>query len=136
MVSTALFQRDNIAMKFSYRIYFESILFRCSDGFNFNLYKRHLEETVNSQGREQMHSLLEKCTQSLRLLSYRHFMIFLRVFFAMTNLHNRKYKQLQEMCSIWPCIIFLVLASCLGQKQNLQITFSLVALVTAGDQGN
>jgi len=50
----------------------------CSEGFNFNLYKQHLDMEVNSQGREQMHSLLEKCTQSLRLLSYRHFMIFLR----------------------------------------------------------
>ena len=55
-----------------------SICFSCSEGYNFNLYKKHLDQVINSQGREQMHSLLEKCTQSLRLLSYRHFMIFLR----------------------------------------------------------
>ena len=65
---------------------------RCSDGFNFNLYKSHLDEHVNSQGREQLHSLIEKCSHSLRQLSYRHFMIFMRVFFAITNLNNRKYK--------------------------------------------
>ena len=27
-------------------------------------------------------SLIEKCSQSLRLMSYRHFMIFMRVFFG------------------------------------------------------
>ena len=107
-------------MKFSYRIYFESILFRCSDGFNFNLYKRHLEETVNSQGREQMHSLLEKCTQSLRLLSYRHFMIFLRVFFAMTNLQivSRNVLNLAMYNFSRACIMF-------GTKTELANYFQL-----------
>jgi hypothetical protein len=65
---------------------------RCSDGYNFNIYKKHFDEPVNSQGREQMHSLIDRCSQSLRQMSYRHFMIWMRVFFAVTNLRNRKYK--------------------------------------------
>ena len=60
----------------------------CSDGFNFNLYKPHLKTKPNSQGREQMHSLIAKCTDSLRLMNYRHFMIFMKVFFAVKNLEK------------------------------------------------
>ena len=62
----------------------------CSDSFNWNLYKKHTKEKVNSQGREQLHSLIEKCATSLRLMSYQHFMTHMKVFFACTNLHNRK----------------------------------------------
>ena len=65
---------------------------RCSDGFNFNLYKEHLLEPINSQSREQFNSLVNKCSQCLRLMNYRHFMIFMRVFFATTNIRNRKFK--------------------------------------------
>ena len=67
------------------------IICRCSDGYNFNLFKKHLDENVNSQGHEQLHSLIDKCFNSLRQLSYRHYMIFMKVFFAVTNLQNRKY---------------------------------------------
>ena len=67
------------------------LIFRCSEGYNFNIYKKVLDEKINSQGREQLHSLIEKCSASLRLMSYRHFMIFMRVFFATTNLFNRNY---------------------------------------------
>ena len=61
----------------------------CSESFNWNLYKQSVDEQVNSQGREQMHSLVEKCSKSLRLMSYENFMVFMKVFFAMTNLKNR-----------------------------------------------
>ena len=37
----------------------------CSEGFNFNLYKEHLPEKTNSQGREQLHSKLDKMVESL-----------------------------------------------------------------------
>ena len=50
----------------------------CSDSFNWNLYKKHTKETVNSQGREQLHALIENCAASLRLMSYQHFMIFMK----------------------------------------------------------
>ena len=56
------------------------VLCRCSEGFNFNLYKSCLDESLNSQSREQTHSLIEKCALSLRLLSYRNFMIHMKVF--------------------------------------------------------
>ena len=64
----------------------------CSDSFNWNLYKKHKEETVNSQSREQLNSLVEKCAASLRLMSYQTFMQFMYAFFACTNLHNRSLK--------------------------------------------
>ena len=50
----------------------------CSDGFDWNRYKHTVDETVNSQGREQMHSLVDKCSESLRLMSYENFMIFMK----------------------------------------------------------
>ena len=61
----------------------------CSSGFNFNLYKPHLQEKPNSQGREQLHALIEKCADSLRLMNYRHFMKFMKIFFAVKNLEQR-----------------------------------------------
>ena len=64
----------------------------CSSGFNFNLYKKHLQEKPNSQGREQLHALIEKCSDSLRLMNYRHFMIFMKTFFAVKNLEQRNYQ--------------------------------------------
>ena len=38
----------------------------CSSEYNFNEYKKHFNFTVNSQGREQTTSLIEKCAKSLR----------------------------------------------------------------------
>ena len=64
----------------------------CSEGFNWNLYKPTVAEKVNSQGREQLHSLVSKCSESLRLMSYTNFMIFMKYFFAVTNLRNRENK--------------------------------------------
>lgn len=69
----------------------------CSDSFNWNVYKKHVKEPVNSQGREQIHALIEECAKTLRLMSYQHFMIFMKVFFACTNLHNRKKEK--KTCS-------------------------------------
>ena len=50
----------------------------CSDSFNWNLYKKHTKATVNSQGREQIHALVEMCAASLRLMSYQRFMVFMK----------------------------------------------------------
>ena len=43
---------------------------RCSEVFNFNMYKLNLKVRPNSQGMEQLHALIEKCSDSLRLMSY------------------------------------------------------------------
>lgn len=63
----------------------------CSDSYNFNLYKKYLnnEANINSQGREQMHAIVDACCKSLRQFSYSNYMTFLYVFFAVTNLKNR-----------------------------------------------
>jgi hypothetical protein len=42
--------------------------------FNWNSYKHVVDGKVNSQGREQMHSLIDKCSES----SYQNFMIFMK----------------------------------------------------------
>ena len=64
------------------------------DGSHWNLYKSSYgnDEAINSQGREQMHSILENLSKSMRLMNYQHFMLVLYVFFATTNIHNRDYK--------------------------------------------
>ena len=64
----------------------------CSQGFNYNIYKPFLQPKPNSQGREQLHALIEKCSDSLRLMNYRHFMMFMRIFFALRNLEARNYR--------------------------------------------
>ena len=63
----------------------------CSDSFNFNLYKKYLknEAHINSEGREQLHSIIDACCKSLRQFNYTNYMTFLKVFFAVTNLKNR-----------------------------------------------
>ena len=61
----------------------------CSEGFNWNLYKHTVDSKINSQGREQLHSLVEKCSDSLRLMSYENFIIF----FAVNNLKSRDKMQ-------------------------------------------
>lgn len=62
----------------------------CSESFNFNVYKQHISESVNgaknSQGREQMHSVLDKLCKSLRQKNYPNFMAHLKLFFAIRNL--------------------------------------------------
>ena len=42
----------------------------------------------NSWGREQLHSLIEKCSDSLRLINCRRVMKFIKVFFAIKNLEK------------------------------------------------
>ena len=64
----------------------------CSSGFNYNIYKPQMFPKPNSESREQIHSLLEKCSTSLRLISYRNFMLFLRLFFAIKNLEKRNFE--------------------------------------------
>ena len=61
----------------------------CSEGFNFNLYKPHLPPRTNSQGREQMHSKLDKMVESLIQMSYVSFMTYMKIFFGLTNLKNK-----------------------------------------------
>ena len=58
----------------------------CSDGFNFNLYKKHIDKNFNSQGREQTHSILSKLAPSLRNMNYVNFMIVLIRFFGYRNM--------------------------------------------------
>ena len=63
----------------------------CSSSYNFNAYKDHIETdtgALNSQGREQIHSILDKCSSSLRQTNYFNFMRYMRVFFAIRNLMN------------------------------------------------
>ena len=62
----------------------------CSEGFNFNIYKKHLTPKINSQGREQMHSILNNCAVSLKQMNYKNYMSFVRVFFGLNNLKNRQ----------------------------------------------
>ena len=62
----------------------------CSSGYNFNEYKRHLDITVNSQGREQTNSLIEKCAKTLRQKNYFNFMRYMICFFAIRNLMSMK----------------------------------------------
>ena len=63
----------------------------CSDSFNYNLYKKYLEDNIkiNSQGREQLHSIVDACCKSLRQFSYVNYMTFMKVFFTVTNLNNQ-----------------------------------------------
>ena len=61
----------------------------CSEGYNFNIYKKHLPVKINSQGWEQLHSILDNCSTSLKQMNYRNYMTFVKVFFALNNLKNR-----------------------------------------------
>ena len=63
----------------------------CANSFNFNLYKQYLKEeiNINSQGREQMHSLVDVICKSLHQFSYSNYMTVLRVFVAVNNLKSR-----------------------------------------------
>ena len=62
----------------------------CSSGYNFNDYKEYIKVDIdgakNSQGREQMHSILDKLGKSLRQKNYFNFMRYMIAFFAIRNL--------------------------------------------------
>ena len=62
----------------------------CNSAYNFNLYKEFTKTSVdgakNSQGREQMHSILDKLAKSLRQKNYHNFMRYMIAFFAIRNL--------------------------------------------------
>ena len=66
----------------------------CSSGYNFNTYKPFTKNNVdgakNSQGREQMHSILDKLAKSLRQKNYYNFMRYMIAFFAIRNLMTTK----------------------------------------------
>ena len=61
----------------------------CLDGFNFNLYTPHLSPKTNSQDRDQMDTKLDKFVDSLIQMSYVSFMIYMKIFFGLTNLKNK-----------------------------------------------
>ena len=54
----------------------------CSNSFNFNFYKKYLknEVRINSQGREQLHSIVDASCKSLRQFNYNNYMTFLKFF--------------------------------------------------------
>ena len=60
----------------------------CSQGFNSKNYKEFIP-TLNSQGREQMHSVLEKLSPAFRNMNYFSYMTKLRVFFGVNNLKKK-----------------------------------------------
>ena len=62
----------------------------CSQGYNSQNYRSTLPKNWNTQGREQVHSLLEEVSSSFRQTNYVSFMTLVRVFFGMTNLKNKK----------------------------------------------
>ena len=66
----------------------------CSASYNFNEYKTYINKNQEirlfSQGREQMHSVLEPLAKQLRQKSYHNFMKSLIAFFAIRNLKNMK----------------------------------------------
>ena len=62
----------------------------CSNAYNFNTYKQFTKVTAdgakNSQGREQMHSILTKLSKSSRQKNYHNFMCHMIAFFAIRNM--------------------------------------------------
>ena len=64
----------------------------CSESYNFGKYKTTINKNRNlnifSQGREQMHSVLEPLAKQLRQKNYRNFMKSMIAFFAIRNLNN------------------------------------------------
>ena len=62
----------------------------CSEGFNFNEYKKSIGFKPNSSGREQTHAAMEASAKNLINLNYRNFMTSMKVFFALTNLKKKK----------------------------------------------
>ena len=64
----------------------------CSRSYNFNEYKSSIENKaghkINSQGREELHSLIIKCASSLQQKNYQNFFSWMIAFFAINNLQN------------------------------------------------
>ena len=60
----------------------------CSEGFNSKNYKDSIP-TLNSQGREQIHSVIEKLSPSFRNMNEFSYMTMLRVFFGINNLKKK-----------------------------------------------
>ena len=62
----------------------------CNSAYNFNLNKEFTKTSAdgakNSQGREQMHSILDKLAKSLRQKNYHNCMRYMIAFFAIRNL--------------------------------------------------
>ena len=62
----------------------------CSSEYNFNDYKVYtkvdIDRAKNSQGREQMQSILDKLGKSLRQKNYFNFLRYMIAFFARRNL--------------------------------------------------
>ena len=54
----------------------------CSNSFNFNFCKKYFknEVRINSQGREQLHSIVDASCKSLRQFNYNNYMTFLKFF--------------------------------------------------------
>ena len=60
--------------------------------YNFNVYKACTESisVSNLQGREQMHSVLDKLSKSLRQKNYHNWFRYMIAFFATRNLMSMK----------------------------------------------
>ena len=112
----------------------------CSEGFNFNLYKEFLPIGINSQGREQIHALIEKMVPSLRQMSYPTFMIMMKgnIPFSGGCLHKTKapkegiYCQAQPQPQLGGCagLIFKISVRQAGTRNS---TFhQLLALIVNG----
>ena len=61
----------------------------CSNGYDGLAYKPHLHDHFNSEGREQIHSLLEKVSSSFRQTNFTSFMHLHRIFFGIRNLKSK-----------------------------------------------
>ena len=78
MLSDGLARSLNFVVQFGYDCY-------------LYLYKQHIETdtgALNSQGREQIHSILDKCSSSLRHTNYFNFVRYMSVFFAIRNFNE------------------------------------------------
>ena len=62
----------------------------CSWGYDFNRVTKHLNFPANSQGREQIHKLIEPMASSLRYMRYDNYMNIMKAFFGYTNLKKLK----------------------------------------------
>ena len=60
----------------------------CSQGFNSANYKDSIPK-LNSQGREQIHSVIEKLSPSFRNMNYFSYMTMMEVFFGINNLKKK-----------------------------------------------
>ena len=74
----------------------------CSRSYNFNEYKSAIENQagpkINSQGREELHSLIIKCASSLQQKNYQNFFSWMMTFFAINNLQNMDLERSIKVC--------------------------------------